>query len=85
MNGFDLPAAQFGSAPAEDEEDAETPTNSSGIGQVGSALHDVFGQKSTFALRPPPLQGAQFTPSGATFGGSIGGTRSALNRGQRPR
>jgi hypothetical protein len=65
--GFDLGAAQFGTEPAEDEEDEETPVNAdqgrSGFGQIGSALRDTFGQKSTFALRPPPLQGAQFGSS----------------------
>jgi hypothetical protein len=76
VNGFDLSAAQGLTEPAEDEEDSESTTNSdaqgrSGLGDVGRSLGQAFGQKSTFALRPPPLQGAQFGGSlGSSFGGS---------------
>jgi hypothetical protein len=71
--GFDLASAQFGTEPAEDEEDGQTPVNSDEQGRsgIGTALGDTFGRPSTFSVHPAPL-GAQF--SGASPGGSFGGS-----------
>jgi hypothetical protein len=70
---YNLAAAQ-GLEPEETEEqEHEQPSiggQQSGIGQIGSSLHDTFGQRGTFAMRPAPLQQGQFSPGGASFGGS---------------
>jgi hypothetical protein len=84
MSGYDLGAAQFGAAPSEDEEDAETPVNSdepeqrnrSGFGQVGSALHDTFGGAGQYSGGlHPALSSTQFTSGGGSAGGSFGGAQ----------
>jgi hypothetical protein len=78
--GFDLPNAQFGTAPEQEEQDEETPVNSDaqgrGFGDVSRSLGQVFGKPGGFALRPPPIQQAQFAPSAS---GSSGGSAPRAN------
>lgn len=66
MNGYDLPGAQGLSEP-EQEQPEEDEEHGAGFGRF---LGQTFGQGSTFQLRSPPLQQAQFTPTGSGLGGS---------------
>jgi hypothetical protein len=61
---YDL-AGQQGTAEPEQEQPEEDEDHGTGFARF---LGDVFGQQSTFQVRPAPLQGAQF--SGASPGSS---------------